>query len=474
MKRCLTHDEIEYIIDFVKPNDKIPIDTAMSIVDNIKNRLRVQLADQHTYPSVIDNIKKELQKQYTNSIIQPGESVGVICAQSIGEKQTQTTLNTFHKAGQSEKTMTTGVPRFQELLNATKNPKIVNHKIYLNKNNSTIREIRDVVGNTIAGLRICDIYSSMNVHMNKKDEPWYESYSILFNNSFKQHNHCVSIVFNTHKLYQFKLSLLQIAECIDTKYTYLHCVCSAIQDHKIDVFVDTSTMHIPDDKLHILEQPNAELIYLEEIIMTIIDQEYICGIPGVTDIYFSRHETNDSWFVETDGFNSKNISTNYSSFKKILALPYVEYTFTISNNVWDIYDVLDIEAARQFLIEEFMSIMEGINICHATLLVDRMTFSGSISSITRYTLKNDDSGPMGKASFEETMDNFLNAAIQGEHEPTNGISASIICGKQALIGTGMTNVVIDIPHLPAPPSDVELYDDDDENVIPEFECLHIS
>ena len=63
-------------------------------------------------------------------MIQAGESVGVICAQSIGEKQTQTTLNTFHKAGQSEKTMTTGVPRFQELLNATKNPKIINHKIY--------------------------------------------------------------------------------------------------------------------------------------------------------------------------------------------------------------------------------------------------------------------------------------------------------------------------------------------------------
>ena len=64
------------------------------------------------------------------SIIQAGESIGVICAQSIGEKQTQTTLNTFHTTGMSEKTMTAGVPRFQELLNATKKPNIVNHKIY--------------------------------------------------------------------------------------------------------------------------------------------------------------------------------------------------------------------------------------------------------------------------------------------------------------------------------------------------------
>ena len=51
---------------------------------------------------------------------------------------------------------------------------------------------------------------------------------------------------------------------------------------------------------------------------------------------------------------------------------------------------------------------------------------------------------MGKTSFEETLDNFLNAAAQGEIESTNGVSASIICGKQALIGTGMNKISTDI------------------------------
>jgi DNA-directed RNA polymerase beta' subunit len=77
-----------------------------------------------------------------------------------------------------------------------------------------------------------------------------------------------------------------------------------------------------------------------------------------------------------------------------------------------------------------------------------MTDAGSIASITRYTMKKDESGPFGKASFEETMDNFLNAASKGEIEPTEGVSASIICGKRAKIGTGMINLKLDINKLP--------------------------
>jgi DNA-directed RNA polymerase beta' subunit len=92
--------------------------------------------------------------------------------------------------------------------------------------------------------------------------------------------------------------------------------------------------------------------------------------------------------------------------------------------------------------------MDGINFCHTYLLVDRMTYSGNISSITRYTMKKDESGPFGRASFEETMDNFLNAAAQGEIEPTEGVSASIICGKRASIGTGMIDLAIDFDQLP--------------------------
>ena len=51
---------------------------------------------------------------------------------------------------------------------------------------------------------------------------------------------------------------------------------------------------------------------------------------------------------------------------------------------------------------------------------------------------------MGKASFEESTDNFLRAAYNCEHENTHGVSASIICGKKGKNGTGIMNLKLDI------------------------------
>ena len=97
MKRVLTDTVIDYILDFLKPNKSIPIDSALSIITNQKLRLINQLKNIQIYPELIDDLKKQIEKNYRDSLITPGESVGIIAAQAIGEKNTQNTLNTFTK-----------------------------------------------------------------------------------------------------------------------------------------------------------------------------------------------------------------------------------------------------------------------------------------------------------------------------------------------------------------------------------------
>ena len=203
------------------------------------------------------------------------------------------------------------------------------------------------------------------------------------------------------------------------KYSDMTCVFSPDNIGQIDIFVDTSDINLPDNRLLFINSENVKEIYLEEVVQPTLYNIIICGIPGIKNIYFNDDENS----FETDG----------SNFQELLGLPFIDSTKTISNNVWDIYNTLGVEATRQFLIEEFMSIMEGINRCHIQLLSEKMTFNGSISSISRYTMRNEECGPMGKASFEETMDNFLKAGLYGEQEETKGVSASIICGKIAHI-----------------------------------------
>src|SRR5690242_753364 len=57
-----------------------------------------------------------LDLKYLRSIVEPGEAVGVVAGQSIGEPSTQMTLNTFHLAGHSSKNVTLGIPRLREIV----------------------------------------------------------------------------------------------------------------------------------------------------------------------------------------------------------------------------------------------------------------------------------------------------------------------------------------------------------------------
>ena len=91
--------------------------------------------------------------------------------------------------------------------------------------------------------------------------------------------------------------------------------------------------------------------------------------------------------------------------------------------------------------------MAGINQCHIDLLVDKITYTGSISSISRYTMRTEDSGPLSRSTFEESIDILLKAGFYGQKETTNGVSASIICGKRANIGSGVCDLKMDLTKI---------------------------
>ncbi|XP_034738937.1 DNA-directed RNA polymerase I subunit RPA1 isoform X2 [Etheostoma cragini] len=63
-----------------------------------------------------DSLRQLLNYKWQRSLCDPGEAVGLLAAQSIGEPSTQMTLNTFHFAGRGEMNVTLGIPRLREIL----------------------------------------------------------------------------------------------------------------------------------------------------------------------------------------------------------------------------------------------------------------------------------------------------------------------------------------------------------------------
>lgn len=62
-------------------------------------------------PCPVSSLRTLLQLKWQRSLCDPGEAVGLLAAQSIGEPSTQMTLNTFHFAGRGEMNVTLGIPR---------------------------------------------------------------------------------------------------------------------------------------------------------------------------------------------------------------------------------------------------------------------------------------------------------------------------------------------------------------------------
>lgn len=362
-----------------------------------------------------------------------------------------------HKAGQTEKSVTVGVPRFQELLNATKIPRMTNCKIFFNSGNKTLQDLRQTVNHNLTCLKLKDLSLDIKVIMNKKEEKWYESFKILYNENFSKHKDCLSIKLDLKLMFKYRLTIENIANVIENNYGDIFCVFSPLSESQLDIFIDVSMINFTEENLLFIDSSNSTEIYIEECVQPILEKLVICGIPGIDYIYFT-HE-NEEWYVETDG----------SNFKKLLGNPIIDMSRLESNNVWDIYDCLGIEAARAFLVSEFLGIMEGINECHVKLLVEKMTHSGTISSISRYTLKKDESGPLSKSSFEESVDNFLRSAFSADVEKIKGVSAAIICGKRAGMGTGMMDLKIDINKLP---NSTKIFkDENEEGIVKEYRAI---
>jgi DNA-directed RNA polymerase II subunit RPB1 len=147
----------------------------------------------------------------------------------------------------------------------------------------------------------------------------------------------------------------------------------------------------------------------------------------------------------------------------LLSLDNIDVYRTYTNDIQETYRVLGVEAARQIIYNEFTEVIEHdgayINYHHLSVLCDRMTVNKNLVSVFRHGINNDDIGPIAKASFEETPEQFLKAARHGELDNLRGISANVMCGQDGYFGTSSFSVLLDInniPQIPELPEDLEM------------------
>lgn len=431
--RRLSDEEITYVLGDIKSMPNVNPNVAENVHSRILNVMKTSLRQVEVYPDVINDLKRQLTKQYYASQVQPGESIGVLTAQSIGERQTQLSLDSFHSAGITSATVVTGVPRFNELMNTSKKPKNVMSTIYLKKEYTTIQGIRDNAGIRIKHVVFKDIFNGHSLKKTSRDF-WYVPFHII-NPGIKltkSYTHFIRCECRLDVLYAYKLLLADVCRCITDAFDDLICIWSPDILGIIYIWVNSDNIEVPENSF--ITEENKLAIYSENVILPALFQVTINGIVGIEHLVYTQCPRTSIWNIEAMGFN----------LKQLLATDIIDATRTVSNHMWEIHDTLGVEATREFLINEFVNIISMdsyINRRHIQLLVDVMLYTGTISSISRYGVHKNQSGALSKCSFEESLDQFLSAGIYGEKEHIDGVSGAIICGKLSNAGTGLCDLV---------------------------------
>ncbi|KAH7001654.1 hypothetical protein EDB80DRAFT_722786 [Ilyonectria destructans] len=410
-----------------------------------------------------DHILGELLNRWDRAFVSPGEMVGVLAAQSIGEPATQMTLNTFHFAGVSSKNVTLGVPRLKEILNLAKNIKTPSMAVYLGEKlarQEQAKKLRSMVEytNLRSVTSVTEIYYDPDIQATniEADVDMVESYFLIPDDTQdtidQQSRWLLRITLDRQKMLDKEIKIDDVAQRIKEEYpTDLSIIFS---DNNADQQVIRIRTVSAGDKDDDGDGKMEDDVMLKRLEAHLLDTLTLRGVPGVERAFLTKGtrmvESPDGallaikddprctqWYLDTSG----------SALRDVLAVNGVDPSRTYTNDLWQVVEVFGIEAARSALVKELTNVLafDGsyVNHRHIALLVDVMTYRGSISAVTRHGINRADTGALMRCSFEETVEILLEAAATGELDDCRGISENVMLGQMAPMGTGNFDVLLD-------------------------------
>jgi DNA-directed RNA polymerase II subunit RPB1 len=386
------------------------------------------------------------------SWVVPGEQVGILAAQSIGEPSTQMVLNTFHLAGVASKSnVTGGLPRLKELLKVTQNPKATSLSIKLKHQYRQSKEKAREVCQQLELTLLRDITQSCAIYYDPKDADTVqgEDRSLMeFYALYEQgHNQdeatkkfspwLLRLELNREKMFDKNISMYDVAFVLRDKFPSCGLVYSDYNSQKLVMRIRVMTGSGMDNIEDLKKYQNK-----------LLNGVILRGAIGMKAVAFSKDESLVEAEPETGDYKKVeqyNLDTDGSNFLEVMNHPAVDGNKLYSTNVHDLYEQYGIEAARMGLLKELTIVFEeaGVNARHLGLLVDVMTRSGRLMSMDRYGINKRDIGPLAKASFEETGKILLKASLFGEVDPVTGVSANITTGQPIRGGTAFSQILLD-------------------------------
>lgn len=333
--------------------------------------------------------------EYMSAKVDPGEAVGLVSAESIGEPGTQMTLNTFHFAGVAEMNVTLGLPRIIEILDGRKSISTPMMEIFLKPPYSEGKDIKKY---------------ALSVKETKFGE-------IVLDFSIDIVENQITCTLNMQKMDDLKVTAADLSKTI----------AKTLKSHQISV---------KEQEIQI--KPKGKQENLNELyrIKERLKETVVKGIKGITQVLPVKRGA--EYIIITAG----------SNLKEIMILPEVQASRTTTNSIHEVANVLGIEAARQAIINELFKVIESqglnVDVRHIMLVADTMCNSGQIKGITRYGVVSEKASVLARASFEVPIRHIISAAMIGEVDDLKSVVENVMLNQPVPLGTGMPKLVMKV------------------------------
>jgi DNA-directed RNA polymerase subunit A" len=368
--------------------DGIPKD----LIDKIRDKVK----DENLEEEQLDYFLNKIYINYNNALIEASEPVGTVAAQSIGEPGTQMTLRTFHYAGVEEFSVTQGLPRLIEIVDARRFPSTPQMEVYLEEGYRESEKNAIQVHNRIEQIRIEQIIQDVDLD--------FVNWTIVINlipNICEQKGIDIDEIPEILKRYKKK---------------------GTIKREGNSVIIDPGI-----EDLQSLQKMREKIL-----------KKVVKGIRGVKRGLLTPTDNNKEWIIKTEGTNLQGV----------VQIEGVDATRTFSNHIHEVEKIFGIEAARSMIIKEAQRVLDqqslDVDLRHLLILADLMCNTGTIQSIGRHGISGSKSSVFARAAFEVTVNQLLDAGLYGEEEKLKGIPENVIIGQVIPIGTGRTSVMFDI------------------------------
>ncbi|CAI9763520.1 unnamed protein product [Fraxinus pennsylvanica] len=481
IKRLVLNAQKTFKVDFRRPSDMHPMEI-VEAVDKLRERLKVVVGDDYLSMEAQKNatlffnillrsalaskrvlkeyrltreafdwVVGEIESRFLQSLVASGEMIGCVAAQSIGEPATQMTLNTFHYAGVSAKNVTLGVPRLREIINVAKKIKTPSLSVYLKPEVSKTKERAKNVQCALEYTTLRSVTQATEVWYDpdpmstiiEEDVGFVKSYYEMPDEEIdpdKISPWLLRIELNREMMVDKKLSMADIAEKINLEFDDdLTCIFNDDNAEKLILRIRIMNDEAPKGELQ--DESAEDDVFLKKIESNMLTEMALRGIPDINKVFIKNSKLNK--FDETEGFKAENewmLDTEGVNLLAVICHDDVDARRTTSNHLIEVIEVLGIEAIRKALLDELRVVIsfDGsyVNYRHLAILCDTMTYRGHLMAITRHGINRNDTGPMMRCSFEETVDILLDAAVFAETDYLRGVTENIMLGQLAPIGTG--------------------------------------